>query len=136
MRLQQEVNRLVDLLLDQQPVESGWVPAVDLIERENGFEVQIDVPGVISTQLAVELCDQALVVRGTKGRSAGEPSARRFHRLERFMGAFDVEVALPKPVDPRAAEAHLEQGVLYVLLPTLTDKRHRTFRIPISEEPA
>jgi HSP20 family molecular chaperone IbpA len=61
--------------------------------------------------------------------------ARRYHQMERFMGSFAVEVELPKPVDPRQARARLEQGVLTIVLPVLVDKRHRVFRIPISEEP-
>lgn len=136
LRLRQEVHRLIDVLLEQPPVEGEWIPSVDLVEREDGFVVQVDVPGIEPDQLTIELRDQALLVKGSKGRPSGEPAARRYYLMERFMGAFEIEVELPGPVDPRAAEAHLGQGVLQVRLPALVDKRHRTFRIPITEERA
>jgi HSP20 family protein len=134
-QLRSEVNRLIDLLLEE-PSTPGpnWQPPVDLIEREDAFEVQVELPGVAADEIQVELRDLVLTVRGTKQRLPSEPTARRFHLMERFIGAFQLSVELPRPIDPSRTTARLANGVLSVTLPRVADRRHRSFTITIAEE--
>ena len=136
-QLRAEVNRLIDLLLDEptSPTPS-WQPPLDLVERGEAYEVLVELPGVRGTELHVELRDQVLLVRGTKQRLAGEPPGRRFHLMERYMGSFQVSVELPRPILPSQSTASLRQGVLVVTLPKVTERRHRCYSITVVEEPS
>jgi len=132
--LRAELNRLIELLVDD-PVSArpGWLPPVDLVERERAVEVQLEVPGVSASDLQVEVVDQKLLVRGTKPRLPGEVPGGRFHLAERFIGPFTVSVELSQPVLPAQATARLHQGVLTVTLPKLVDRRHRRHVIPVED---
>jgi HSP20 family protein len=132
--LKAEVNRLIELLLRSgERTGSGWHPAVDVMEGEEAVIVQVELPGVAAEELEVRLKDRQLSLRGRKRRLDCEPSARRFHLMERFIGGFAVSVELPELVDPRGAEARLQDGVLTVRLPRLVDKRHTVHQIPVVE---
>ncbi len=133
--LRQQVNRLVDGLLRPPEPAGGWRPAVDLVEVDGTLVVQVEVPGVRPADFVVELCGAVVRVRGSKPRLEREPPPQRFHLLERFVGAFQVTVELPRPVDPGRAAAHLRQGVLTVVLPLLEERRNRAYVIPVEDEP-
>lgn len=134
-RLRAEVHQLIEALLEE-PVASvhGWEPPVDLVEHPTHFEVRIEVPGVRAADLQLELTDQLLVVRGDKRHLPAEPPPRHYHLMERFSGAFEVTVELPRSVLPTAATARLGQGVLAVHLPKVEDKRHRRYLISVQED--
>jgi len=135
-QLRAEINRLIELLLEEPASPTAhWQPPLDLIERESGFEVRVELPGVRVRDLQLELCDLALHIRGSKTRLANEPPGRRFHLMERFMGSFAIRVDLPRPILPAQSSSRLCDGVLIVTLPRLVERRHRTHTIPIVEEP-
>ena len=132
--LKAEVNRLIDLLLENPASDpSGWHPAIDVLDGEREVVVRVELPGVRAQDLQLELDSGILRLRGYKGRLASEPGARRFHLMERFIGAFGAAVEIPQPVDPRRVRAVLHQGILTVSFPKLDDRRHQTFVIEVEE---
>ena len=134
-QLRAEVNRLIELLLEEPTSPTAnWQPPLDLIDRELGFEVRVELPGVQAQDLQLELRDLTLHIRGTKARLASEPQGQRFHLMERFMGLFSISVDAPRPILPAESTALFKDGVLIVTLPKLVERRHRTHTIPIVEE--
>jgi HSP20 family protein len=134
-RIRGELNRLIELLLEEPATpQASWLPPVDLIEREDGIEVQVELPGVSPSDLSLELSDQLLLLRGTKPRLEEEPSGGRFYLMERFIGGFAVTVELPHPVLPERSSARLERGVLTVRLAKMVERRHRRHPIPVTDE--
>ena len=133
-RLRTEVNRLIDLLLDQ-PTSTAthWQPPLDLVEFEDWLELRVELPAVRADGISVELKDLTLHIRGTKARVASEPSGQRYHLMERFMGSFAIAVELPRPIHPTASSARLDGGLLVVTLPKLADRRHRCHPIEVIE---
>jgi len=133
--LKAEVNRLIDLLLESPASDSsGWHPAVDVLDGRRKVVVRVELPGVKARDLRVDLVEGILRIRGYKGRLSSEPGARRFHLMERFIGAFGVAVEVPQPVDPSHVRAVLHQGVLTISFPRLDDRRQQTFVIEVEEE--
>jgi len=133
--LKAEVNRLIDLLLEDPTSDSsGWHPAVDVLDGRNEVVVRVELPGVNANELQLDLDDGILHIRGYKGRLGSEPGARRFHLMERFIGAFGVAVEIPQPVDPSRVRAVLHQGVLTITFPRLEDRRHQAFAIDVEEQ--
>jgi len=132
--LKAEVNRLIDLLLEEpSSVGPGWHPPVDVVDRPEGITVQVEVPGVAAQDVTAEVAEGVLTIRGIKRRLASEPPARRFHLMERYIGAFQLTVELPQPVDPADAGATLSQGILTITLPRLEDRRRRSFVIRVAD---
>ncbi|MGZ4463571.1 MAG: Hsp20/alpha crystallin family protein, partial [Gaiellaceae bacterium] len=74
---------------------TGFVPALDLRETEDEYLVLLDLPGVKSEDVVVELSDQVLTISGS--RAPVETGEAR--RSERPHGSFVRRLALPKGVD-------------------------------------
>ena len=65
-----------------------------------------------------------------KGERKNEEVARdRFHRLERFRGAFSRSFTLPATVDPANISANYKDGVLTVRLPQRAEAKPKQIAV-------
>ena len=105
---------------------TGFVPALDVRETEDGYLVLVDLPGIKSEDVAVELIDQVLTISGSRAPvETGEAQ-----RLERPSGSFVRRLTLPKGVDSEKVVADYKEGVLEVRVPKRAEAKPK--RIAIS----
>ena len=93
-----------------------YVPRLDISELEASFEVVVDLPGVKTEDVNVELDDDELTISGERKTLTDETDGK-LHRTERFSGEFLRRVTLPATVDREKIEASIDNGVLRVVLP-------------------
>lgn len=93
-----------------------FTPEVDVIECDDHYVVLLDVPGVTRESLDVELDGSRLIVRGE--RASGHPETGKVRTGERSHGKFKRVFLLPSQVRGEQVEAHLDNGVLRVTVPT------------------
>ena len=80
--------------------------------------VTMDVPGLQTDDLEIELENDVLTVRGERAYphgTDGEP--RAWQRIERGFGKFERSLQIPRGLDPDAIEASLDAGVLTLRIP-------------------
>jgi HSP20 family protein len=95
---------------------TDWVPAVDIKEAKDAYEVVADVPGVEPKDIDVSLEDGVLTVKGErKSESKGEGEG--FTRAERAYGSFYRRFTLPDTADADNITAKTEHGVLKLHIP-------------------
>jgi len=120
IHLSKEVERLFDDMIHR-PWEfcreiRGWHPCVDLFENSDSFLLEADLPGVKLEDIAVEVENSELVLRGyrmiVQTRREG-----RFHEMERSSGHFLRRLKLPESVDETKIAAEFCDGVLRVRIP-------------------
>ncbi|MCL6564152.1 MAG: Hsp20/alpha crystallin family protein [Firmicutes bacterium] len=95
---------------------SALVPAVDVVDAGDRYEVRMDVPGVTKEDLEVSLEDGQLVIRGEK-RAEAHGDGARYHWTERRQGRFVRRIRLPEHIRAEAVTAALKDGVLTVTVP-------------------
>lgn len=121
--VQQDLNRMWD-----GAGASGWTPAVDVREDDEGIELWMDLPGVPREAMSIELDHRVLTVRGERALPfATEGGA--LHRVERLHGAFARSFKLPQGIQDEAIQADLKDGVLVVRLPKAAQARRRQIAI-------
>ncbi len=133
--IQQHIEELCNALAHPaEPSQAAFSPAIDLIDRRDGFLARIDVPGVRAADLEIVIVDRELHLRGVK--LANERPARRHtcHRVERAFGPFAIRLRLPASVDAAACRAVLAHGVLEISLPRLRPDLQTPYRIEVTEE--
>jgi HSP20 family protein len=120
--LQERMNRLFEETLSRERVEDpaarhgAWVPVADVLETEDAYLAELELPGVGGEDFTVHAHGRAIVVRGERRPSAGSrPEA--FHRVERRHGPFARSFGFPEDVDASAITAHLAEGVLHLRVP-------------------
>src|SRR5215207_11395890 len=91
-----------------------FVPATDLAVSEGDLVLTMDVPGLTSDELSIELLDGHLVVRGERKRPDVAEGTGFTHR-ERAFGQFERRIKVPDGIDPDAITASMDNGVLSLI---------------------
>jgi HSP20 family protein len=119
------------------PPDKFWEPLVDIDETAEAVRVKVELAGVRSDEISVELSGDArtLTVRGIRRDNAGEGGERTtFHQMEIYFGPFERTIALPpRPeVDRENVQATYRDGFLIVCLPKVASPRPKTTQVPIN----
>jgi len=91
-------------------------PAVDIVEKENAYEVTAELPGMDEKNIEVKLVNGGLTIKGEK-QEEKEEKKKDYYLHERHFGSFERSFAVPEGVDTDKIEASFKKGVLTVTLP-------------------
>lgn len=111
---------------------AGNAPAVDIVEKENAFEVTADVPGFDDKSIEVQVVNGSLWIKGER-KSEREEKQKGYYLSEREFGSFQRCFRLPDGIDTDKIEANLKKGVLIVTLPKTADAQKAAKKIEIKE---
>jgi HSP20 family protein len=92
---------------------TGWVPSVDLIERDNEVVVRADLPGMSEKDVEVSVQDGVATIRGER-KGESEEKGENCYCSERWAGSFSRSLMLPSGVDPEKSSASFQNGVLEI----------------------
>jgi HSP20 family protein len=107
---------------------SGFTPPVDVHETEEEYLVKIDLPGVKSADVNVEVNDNVLSISGS--RVADETGTAQL--VERPYGTFTRTLTLPQGVDSDSIEAGYHDGVLELRIPKPAERKPKRITIGTS----
>lgn len=106
------------------------LPAVaDIEETDDAFLVEIDLPGVKSDDINVEVRENQLRISGEFREKERVGVLRRQNRQ---VGRFDYTVAVPGEIDPDKVDGTLSDGVLTVRLGKASKSQPRRIEIKSS----
>ena len=108
--------------------QSGWVPAMDVEEHDDRYEVKLEIPGVSRDDVKITLENDTLVIKGEK-RQENEKKERR--SVERSYGSFSRSLTLPAHIRSEKAEASFKEGVLTVTLPKTEEVKPKTIEVNV-----
>jgi HSP20 family protein len=105
------------------------IPAVNIKETKENFEVEMAAPGMNKNDFKIEVDDNMLTISAEKTedreeRSDGEKEVRREFSYQSFERSFN----LPKEVDADKIEAHYEDGVLQLTIPKKEQAKQKKAR--------
>ena len=112
------------------PAAAMWSPAVDIYESGDDIVVKAEVPGIEKGDVAVEVKDGILTLRGER-KFEKEVKEENYHRIERSYGTFLRSFALPVSVDQDKVSARFKDGVLDVELPKKEKARPRQVKVDV-----
>ena len=118
-QLQNEINRVFGNLndTDSSSATADWMPAVDVREYVDRFELLVDVPGVDPKQVEITLDNGVLTLSGERrDEQAVDTGGRGLmqQRSERRLGRFHRRFILPDTVDAEKVTASGREGVLAI----------------------
>ncbi|MCC4213250.1 Hsp20/alpha crystallin family protein [Leeuwenhoekiella parthenopeia] len=94
------------------------IPAVNILENEESFEVAVAAPGKTKADFNIELDNDVLTISAeAKSESETTEKSGRFTRKEFNYSTFKRAFSLPDTVDSTKISANYENGVLNILLP-------------------
>jgi HSP20 family molecular chaperone IbpA len=105
--------------------ERHLTPAVDIFETSAGLVVVADLPGVHQDGLELRVDDDVLTIEGRPRVAPRGDNLYREYTLHPFFRQFELTDA----VDQNSITAHLQHGVLTLMLPKAEKAKPR--RIPV-----
>ncbi|MFN9717324.1 MAG: Hsp20/alpha crystallin family protein [Planctomycetota bacterium] len=103
-------------------INAAYVPALDVSEKENCFELHMDIPGLEAKDLDIQVHGNTVTVSGHR-KEESEQKDKTYHRIERRSGSFSRTVTLPCEVAVKEVAAEYTNGVLNVVLPKCEKSR-------------
>jgi HSP20 family protein len=106
-------------------------PQIDVSGDSNGYEINLDVPGLTESDLSLEVKDDVLTIKGHKEERT-EDKDKHYYRVERSYGSFQRTLALPDDANADDIKAKLDKGVLRLEIPRRETAAQEGKRISIS----
>lgn len=106
------------------------IPPVDLVERNGGYELQAELPGLTEDQIEIKLSNGMVTIKGEKSSERIEDEDD-YHLRERSFGTFQRSFRVPTNVDADKIEARFDKGVLKVTLPKSAAAIHEERKIEV-----
>ncbi len=143
-RMRDEMNRMFDnffrdpfhafdMDLPGSFMSGSLSPKVDLEDKGKELKVSVELPGMDSDDVDIELVDNALSIRGEKKIEDSEEHDG-YYMSERVWGSFQRVIPLPVEVESDKVKAKFKKGVLTVRLPKSRKARENVRKIAVQSE--
>lgn len=95
---------------------AGYVPAVNIIENEKSYNIEVSAPGFEKKDFNVQVEEGILTISGEHKTEKNE-TEQNFVRREFNYGSFSRRFNLVDLVDEEKIDAKYENGILKIVLP-------------------
>lgn len=101
-------------------------PATDIVEREDGFHVFMDIPGVRKEDVVIDLDDGELTVSGA---TAAVETNENYAEVQFGPVEFRRTLTVADVIDQESIAAKVENGVLELTLPKVDQDMPRRIEV-------
>lgn len=108
----------------------GAIPATDIVEKDGGYELTAELPGLDEKDVEVTAANGILTIKGEK-KQEREEKKKGCYLSERRYGAFERRYPVPEDVDPEKIQAVFRKGVLTVTMPRSAEAKPAARRIEV-----
>ncbi len=105
-----------DKLFDDDFLKVERMPAVNIIEHETSYALEVAVPGMQKEDFKIEVKDGMLIISAEKEESKEEVK-KQYTRKEFSVSTFSRMFTLPENVKENEIAASYTNGVLYLEIP-------------------
>ena len=111
------------------PRDGGtFVPAIDAYRDDQGMVVRLELPGMSTEDIDVQIEEGVLTVRGER-RFDNEIEDDAWIRRERRYGQFERSFTLPEGTDVDSISADMNNGVLEINVPHPPERQPRRIEV-------
>ena len=142
IRFSNRMPRLFDHFLDNDLIDwsnrnfsetDTTLPAVNVKEKDNGFEIEMSAPGLKKEDFNVELTNNVLTIScEKKEEDETKDEDGKYTRREFSYQSFSRSFNLPDTVDYEKIDAKYEDGILTLSIPKMEEVKPSPKRIEIS----
>ena len=134
--LQERMNKLMEDPFLKFPLEFergegvDWVPAVDILEKENTIVLKAELPEMEMKDIDISVEGNTLQIKGNR-KLENEERKENYHRIERVYGSFNRYFTIPDSVDLDKIEATYDKGVLNVTMTKKEEVKPKKIKVDI-----
>jgi HSP20 family protein len=131
---QREMNRLFTARRgenDSDALCGNWTPAVNILEEDESYAVQVALPGLDEKDINVNIENNTLTVSGER-KLENEEKRESYTRIEQLYGTFVRSFSLPNTIDTNGVDATMSKGVLTVTLPKREETKPKSIQVKVN----
>lgn len=98
---------------DNSLFKKDWIPAVNVKEKENSYEIEMAVPGFVKEDFKLTTENGILTVSSEKKEEKKEEE-KNYTRREYSFNSFSRSFALPENADEEGISANYKNGILNI----------------------
>ncbi len=109
---------------DYLPKVNTTAPAINVIEKDNEYDVEVAAPGMTKSDFKVSIDEDENLVISLEKEEKAEQKENEGHYLRREFSytQFHQALILPDDVDKEKISASVDNGVLTVILPKVSQE--------------
>lgn len=92
------------------------IPMVDLVEDNDSYKIEVEMPGVDEKDIKVAVNDNLLTIQGEKKTSKKNDNKNYISREINY-GQYARSIMLPKAADGNKITASFKKGMLWITIP-------------------
>lgn len=112
------------------PFQSAKSFRTDIVEKDNAYYVQAELPGFKKDDITIEITDNYLTIRAKRDEMKQVEEKDKYIHRERSYGEF-VRQFYVNDADQDNIKAKLEDGILHIEIPKLHSDKRKGRRIEI-----
>ena len=110
-------DELLDWPVQKNTAGRSNCPSVNIMEDENGYQIELAAPGFNKNDFKIELDNDVLTISSDKKEDKKDKKDEGYMRREFCYESFSRSFDLPDNVDGEKIEAHYKDGILRVSVP-------------------
>lgn len=121
--LRREMDRIFNELIpfswrldDSDSNFSMWSPTTDMVETDEEYVIELDLPGITKNDVQINSHDNVLTIEGERRQERSE-EYKGMLRSEREFGSFKRSIMLPVSIVDDKIKATFKDGVLRINVP-------------------
>jgi HSP20 family protein len=136
--LQQQMNRLFDETLVP---ATGWerslvrVPAAEMEETKDAIHLKLEVPGIETKDLDVQITENAVSISGER-KEETKTEENGVTKSEFHYGKFQRVIPLPARIQNTQVQAEYKDGILSLTLPKSEEEKNKVVKVNLEQTAA
>lgn len=130
--LRRQMDRMFDEIAGfNRELNTNWMPAVEMQDREAHIIVRAEIPGIDAKDLDVQVGRDTVTITG-ETRQEKQAEDRGIWHSEFRYGKFQRTIPLPVAVENEQVEANYKDGILTLTLPKVAEAINRVVHINLT----
>ncbi len=133
--LRKEMDRIFNELIpfswrmeESDPEMGSWRPTIDMMETDNEYLIEVDLPGLSKDDIQINYHDNMLTIEGERQKEDKEERSG-YLRSERYFGSFRRSIMLPASIVEDKIKATCENGELKIHIPKAEKSKRKSVTI-------
>lgn len=132
--MQRDLNRLFDRLTtsngESSRSNSNFVPAAELEETADAFNLSLEVPGMTAEDLDIQVAADRVAISGER-KEETKTEEKGVTRTEFRYGSFQREIPLPARIQNTNVRADYKDGILKLTLPKAEEEKNKIVKVSV-----
>ena len=132
--LRKEMNNLLEQFTSNLPSGSNglaFMPSAEIDETETEIHLKLEIPGMKSEDLDIEVMDDAVSIKGERKSETKHEENGKF-RSEFHYGKFERLIPMPAGIVKDEVVANYKDGVLTLTIPKSEEPVKSSVKVPVS----